>query len=52
MSSAASFTEINELLFTIISFERATLEENKILRRAETSSRASWASKVSLNRCS
>ena len=52
ISCAASFTEINELLFTIISFERATLEENKILRRAETSSRASWASKVSLNRYS
>ena len=35
MSSTASFTEINELLFMIISFERATLAENKILRRAE-----------------
>ena len=47
ISSAGSFTEINELLFTIISFERASVEENKILRRAETSSRTSRASKVS-----
>ena len=51
-SSAASLTEITGLLFTSISSEKASLDESKILRRAITSSRASWASKVVWNKCS
>jgi len=51
-SSAASLTEITELLFTSISSDKASLDENKILRRAITSFRASWASKVVWNKCS
>ena len=47
ISFAASFSEINELLLMIISSERASLEENKILWRTETSS-ASWQSLANL----